>query len=245
MKKIILKHVYFRYSKQTNWLLEDMSFDVDSNTSTSILGPSGSGKSTLFYLLGGLFVPQNGQIIVDGKVLEGKGKIGYMPQASSLFPWLTVKENIILGWKLGRGKHVFPLEAWLERAGLAHTEKLLPHQLSGGMQQRVSFLRALASGQDVLCLDEPFASLDALTRSRMQTWLASLMDDNQTFLFITHQIEEALLLTDRILVFPKRIQGNPLEIINPFPKKERLESRSKSAFWKLVQDIETILKQQT
>lgn len=239
---LTVDQVSFRYQGQTDWLLENVTFQVEKGTTVSILGPSGSGKSTLFYLFGGLFVPHEGQIMLDGALLNKKrGQVGYMPQASSLFPWLTVQQNIIMGQKLGRRKQAFPLQEWLQRSGLEQTEQLLPHQLSGGMQQRVSFLRALASGHDVICLDEPFASLDALTRTKMQEWLASLMDKQRTFLLITHQIEEALLLTDRILLFPTCLQGRPVEIENPFPREERFISRKKSEFWRLIQQIEAML----
>jgi ABC-type nitrate/sulfonate/bicarbonate transport system ATPase subunit len=242
--KLTMEQVSFCYPEQTDWLLENVSFQVASGTAVSILGPSGCGKSTLFYLLGGLIAPKNGKMQLDGGPLSGRGKVGYMPQASSLFPWFTVKENILLGQKLGRGGQSFPVQDWLIRAGLTDTEQLLPHQLSGGMQQRVSFLRALASGQDLLCLDEPFASLDALTRTNMQVWLASLMDEKRTFLLITHQLEEALLLTDRILLFPKYLHGQPIEVLNPFPRKERFIARKTPGFWGLIQELEAMLHQQ-
>ncbi len=241
--ELIIDQVSYRYPQQTEWLLENVSFQVEQGTSVSILGPSGCGKSTLFYLLGGLYSPSKGEMKLAGKSIDTQGQVGYMPQASSLFPWLTVKENILLGQKLGRNKYAFLLQDWLERAGLGGTEKLLPHQLSGGMQQRVSFLRALASGQQMICLDEPFASLDALTRTKMQEWLSSFMDARRTFLLITHQIEEALLLTDRILIFPQRLQGKPVEIINPFSREKRFLERKSHRFWGLIQEIERILYQ--
>jgi ABC-type nitrate/sulfonate/bicarbonate transport system ATPase subunit len=244
LSNLRLDRVSFRYNGQSKWLLDDVSLEVESGSSVSILGPSGSGKSTLFYLLGALYSPVTGKLWIDGEEVTKRGMVGYMPQDSSLFPWMTVKDNILLGSKLGRASFTFPLSSWLERAGLAQVANLYPQQLSGGMQQRVSFLRALASGQPSLCLDEPFASLDAFTRHKMQKWLASLMDKEQTFLLITHQIEEAVLLTDRILVFPTLLKNSPMEFINPFPRSERFQAREKAVFWEFVLQIENQLKQQ-
>jgi putative hydroxymethylpyrimidine transport system ATP-binding protein len=240
MSDLTVKDVSFHYLEQKG-LIHGVSLEVTAGSSVSILGPSGSGKSTLFYLLAGHYSPTKGHIKLDDKELSHRGMVGYMPQDSSLFPWKTVKENILLGNKLARRKHVFSLDSWLERAGLAEVANRFPHQLSGGMRQRVSFLRALAGGQSIICLDEPFASLDALTRAKMQKWLARLMDIDQTFLLITHQIEEAVLLTDRILLFSNGLQGRPKEILNPIPRSDRFEARKTSAFWLLVQDIEALL----
>ncbi|MCH5584167.1 ABC transporter ATP-binding protein [Shimazuella sp. AN120528] len=241
MSDLTVNNISFHYPEQ-EVLLKNVSFEVSSGTSVSILGPSGSGKSTLFYLLAGLYSPTAGGMKLGKHELKNSGMVGYMPQDSSLFPWKTVKENILLGHKLARKKHAFSLDHWLERAGLVQVADSFPHQLSGGMKQRVSFLRALASGHNVICLDEPFASLDALTRTKMQKWLASLMADDQTFLLITHQIEETVLLSDRILLFMNGLQGRPKEIINPFPRPVRFEVRKTSAFWEFVQEIEIQLE---
>lgn len=244
MSYLSIEDVSFHYQEQ-NHLVDKVSLKVDFGTSVSILGPSGCGKSTLFYLLAGLYSPITGKIKLENKELKHRGMVGYMPQESSLFPWKTVKENILLGEQLSGEKNDFLLDNWLNRAGLKDVANHFPHQLSGGMKQRVSFLRALAGGHSLICLDEPFASLDALTRTKMQKWLASLMDSNQTFLLITHQIEEAVLLSDRILLFSYGLQGRPKEIINPFPRTSRFEVRKTSAFWELVQDIELQLEQQS
>ncbi|WP_037463581.1 ABC transporter ATP-binding protein [Shimazuella kribbensis] len=244
MSNVRLDQVSFRYKGQSQWLIDQVSLEVKSGSSVSILGPSGCGKSTLFYLLGALYPPESGKIWINEKEITKRGLVGYMPQDSSLFPWMTVKENILFGGKLGRSQLSFPLMHWLEKADLAQVANHYPHQLSGGMQQRVSFLRALASGQSFICLDEPFASLDAFTRQKMQQWLASLMDNDQTFLLITHQIEEAVLLTDRILLFPTLLKNNPEEIINPFSRSERFQARETTGFWEFVQKIEYQLKKQ-
>lgn len=245
MSHLQMKDVSFRYVNQSSWVLNRVSLEVKSGTSVSILGPSGCGKSTLFYLLGGLYFPSEGEIWLDERKIKQSSMIGYMPQDSSLFPWMTVKQNVKLGYRLGTKQHHFALDDWLERADLTEVADCYPHQLSGGMQQRVSFLRVLASGQSLLCLDEPFASLDALTRSKMQKWLASFMQADQTFLLITHQIEEAVLLTDHIYLFPYSLEGKPIMIQNPFAKKDRFAMRQDPSFWYFMQSIEQRLQQQT
>jgi ABC-type nitrate/sulfonate/bicarbonate transport system ATPase subunit len=238
---LVLEDICFHYPEQDH-LVDKVSFEVETGTAVSLLGPSGCGKSTLFYLLAGLYAPIAGKIQLENKELKKRGMVGYMPQDSSLFPWKTVRENIVLGSMLARKKHDFSMDDWLDRAGLKHVANLFPHQLSGGMKQRVSFLRALAGGHSLICLDEPFASLDALTRTKMQNWLASLMDIDQTFLLITHQIEEAVLLTDQILLFPHGLQGKPKAITNPFPRPDRFEVRKTSIFWEFVQEVELQLE---
>lgn len=237
MNELIVDDVSFHYPGQEN-VLSHVTFAIETGTSVSLLAPSGSGKSTLFYLLGGLYQPTTGRLVLRGKKIDRSGLVGYMPQNSSLFPWLTVRENILLSQKLAKQTEVFSLSDWLAQAGLSDVADAYPMQLSGGMQQRVSFLRALAGGQSLLCLDEPFAALDALTRLTMQQWLAKLMNRKQTFLLITHQIEEAVLLSDTILLFADRMQGEPLQISNPFAREQRFLLRKSKQYWQFVQEIE-------
>ena len=146
---------------------------------------------------------------MDGKDVTGeKGRIAYMPQQPALFPWRTVEDNVLLPEELrGTSKATAREHArsWMERAGLSGFEKAYPHTLSGGMQQRAAFLRALMSPQEVMCLDEPFSALDALTRSDMQRWLLDIWEDTRrSVLMITHHIEEALLLSDSIYILSAR-----------------------------------------
>jgi ABC-type nitrate/sulfonate/bicarbonate transport system ATPase subunit len=242
MNELVVDDVSFHYSGQRD-VLSHVTFEIETGTSVSLLAPSGSGKSTLFYLLGGLYQPTAGRLFIRGTEIDRPGLVGYMPQQSSLFPWMTVRENILLSQKLAKKTKEFSLTTWLTRAGLSDVADAYPKQLSGGMQQRVSFLRALAGGQSLLCFDEPFASLDALTRLHMQQWLAKWMNRQQTFLLITHQIEEAVLLSDKILLFPDRMQGRPLEISNPFAREERFLLRKSEQYWQFVQEIEQQLLQ--
>lgn len=197
----------------TNEVLRDIRLIVADREFVSVVGPSGSGKSTLFHMIGGLTPPTAGAIYMDGVDVTGRrGLISYMPQHDSLFPWRTVVDNVVLSQELaGRPKADARRTAkeWLGRVGLAGYEQALPHQLSGGMRQRVSFLRALLSPRELLCLDEPFGALDALTRLEMQQWLLRIWEDNRrSVLFVTHSIEEALLLSDRIYV----LAGKPSEV---------------------------------
>ncbi|OMP68851.1 nitrate ABC transporter ATP-binding protein, partial [Agrobacterium tumefaciens] len=155
----------FRERRSEVHVLNDLSLQVQSGEFVSIIGPSGSGKSTLFHIIGGLTPPDSGSVLMDGRDVTGKkGLIAYMPQQPALFPWRTVEDNVLLPEEL-RGTQKAAARAnariWMERAGLSGFEKAYPHTLSGGMQQRAAFLRALMSPQEVMCLDEPFSALVA------------------------------------------------------------------------------------
>lgn len=186
-------------------VLGGLSFTVADGEFVSIIGPSGSGKTTLFGVIGGLERPSVGEIWIDGRETTGsRGHISYMPQQPSLLPWRTVAGNIELSLQIaGIEKSESKKKAmeWLERIGLAAYATSYPHVLSGGMGQRVSFLRALLAPQSLMLLDEPFGALDALTRVQMQQWLMSIWEENRrSVLLVTHSIEEALFLSDRIIV---------------------------------------------
>ncbi|MBT2734581.1 ABC transporter ATP-binding protein [Bacillus sp. ISL-7] len=185
-----------------NEVLKDLDFSINKDEFVSIIGPSGSGKSTIFNLIGGILSPDEGAILLDGQCINGKrGFISYMPQTSSLFPWRTILENVLLGQELQGKKEVKAAREMLAIAGLSDYENAYPHMLSGGMKQRAAFIRALLSPQEVICLDEPFSALDELTRFEMQKWLLEMWESHRrTILFITHHIEEALFLSDRVMM---------------------------------------------
>ncbi|MDQ8733419.1 ABC transporter ATP-binding protein [Paenibacillus sp. LHD-38] len=198
-------------------VLAGLSFAVADGEFVSIVGPSGSGKTTLFQVIGGLEQPSEGEIWINGKHTTGeRGHISYMPQQSSLLPWETVAGNIELSLKISgidRKTAKLGTEEWLERIGLDEYANDYPHVLSGGMQQRVSFLRALLAPQRLMLLDEPFGALDALTRMQMQQWLMSIWEQNRrSVLLVTHSIEEALFLSDRIIV----LSASPAEVLEEF-----------------------------
>ncbi|PFP28555.1 ABC transporter ATP-binding protein [Bacillus sp. AFS073361] len=200
MSYLRFQHVSKRFRQ--NEVLKDLDFSINKDEFVSIIGPSGSGKSTIFNLIGGILSPDEGEILLDGQCINGKrGFISYMPQTSSLFPWRTILENVLLGQELHGKKDVKAAREMLAIAGLSDYENAYPHMLSGGMKQRAAFIRALLSPQEVICLDEPFSALDELTRFEMQKWLMDMWESHRrTILFITHNIEEALYLSDRVMM---------------------------------------------
>ncbi|MDK8638853.1 ABC transporter ATP-binding protein [Niallia taxi] len=218
MGTLELKNVSMSYD--TKKVLEQLNMTIHDGEFISILGPSGSGKSTIFHLIGGMLTPDEGAIFLNNKEITGKkGHISYMPQAPSLFPWRTVLENVLLIQEINGKKDKQLALDMLKKAGLADYAYAYPDDLSGGMKQRVSFVRALMSPMPLLCLDEPFGALDELTRLDMQKWLLSLWSmDKRTVLFITHNIEEALYLSDRIYILPSNPNDSLMEVTVPFPR---------------------------
>jgi ABC-type nitrate/sulfonate/bicarbonate transport system ATPase subunit len=230
-------------------VLADISLSVGEGEFVSIIGPSGSGKTTLFHIVGGLIRPDAGQVLLDGREVTGKkGLISYIPQQHSLFPWRTVTENVILAQEVAgipKAEARAKAREWLPKVGLAGYEDAYPHVLSGGMQQRASFLRAMLSPQELMCLDEPFGALDALTRFEMQQWLLKLWEESRrSVLFVTHSIEEALLLSDRIYVFSEKPTSILKEIVVPFSRPRTDAVMTDSAFSKLRQEIYELMKRE-
>ncbi len=200
--------------------LARVSLVVPTGRFVSLIGPSGCGKSTIFNIVAGLQEPTAGRVMIDGDDATGTiGRVGYMLQKDLLLPWRTVLDNVILGMEI-QGK---PLREARERAlpllrkyGLSGFEYLHPNSLSGGMRQRAALLRTLLFDTDVILLDEPFGALDAQTKAHMQEWLMQLWSDFQkTVVFVTHDVEEAIFLSDEIHVMGTR-PGRILERI-PIP----------------------------
>lgn len=221
---------------QDNRVLNSVSIHVNDGEFVSILGPSGSGKSTLFHLIGGMLTPDKGDILLKNQKINGqRGHISYMPQQPALLPWRTVLENVVLAGELHGKANKQAAKDWLTKVGLSDVENAYPHELSGGMKQRVAFIRALLSPQTLLCLDEPFSALDEFTRLEMQQWLLSIWEKNRrSILFITHNIEEALLLSDRIYILSKRPAEVIKEIVVPFkrPRTQDLLLTNEFLQWK-------------
>lgn len=215
-------------NNQTMDIFTNLNLTIESGSFVSLIGPSGSGKSTLCNLIAGIEKPDKGEIYLDNKNITGiPGNVGYMFQKDLLLPWRTLLENVTLGCDLkgiAKKKAYSQAKKWLKRFGLEEFSAYYPHQLSGGMRQRGALLRTILFGQSTLLLDEPFGALDALTRREMQNWLLSIWNEMQnTVLFVTHDIEEAILLADKILVLGKR----PAEIVDeikvPFPRPRNPE----------------------
>ncbi|WP_081756712.1 ABC transporter ATP-binding protein [Gorillibacterium massiliense] len=234
--------VTFRDRGKPEPVLANISLRVEQGEFVSLVGPSGGGKSTLFHVIGGLVAPSSGSVWLEGGEVTGqKGLISYMPQNHALLPWRTIEDNSILAMEIaGASKQSARQTAreWLARVGLEGYEKAYPHMLSGGMKQRASFLRALLSPRSFMCLDEPFGALDELTRLDMQRWLLRIWEANKrSVLFITHSIEEAVLLSDRIYVLTGRPAGVTKEVTVPFPRPRGDEVVADPAFVALRQEI--------
>ncbi len=196
--------------------LDGFDIEVGGGRTVAVVGPSGCGKSTLLELICGLQAPDQGSIEVGGD-LEAEGRLArcaYMPQKDCLLPWYSAIDNASLALRnngASRTEARRQAAGLFARFGLEGFERSFPEELSGGMRQRVAFLRTFLSGKDVLLLDEPFASLDAITRAELQQWLLpSLADGSRTTVLVTHDVEEALYLADFVLVVSAR-PGRVLE----------------------------------
>ncbi len=222
--------------------LRDLTFSVQAQEFVCILGPSGSGKSTLLRVLSGLLPPSQGEIRYAG----GKApRIGYVFQQANLMPWRTAIENITLPLEMqgiAAGLARQQAQALIELTGLKGFEEVFPRDLSGGMAQRVAIARALIQDPDLLLLDEPFGSLDALTRERMGSELLRIWQaQRKTVLMVTHSISEALLLSDRVLVFTPRPGRLALDFRVPLPRPRSEDMRYTAAFGKLSRQLKAAI----
>jgi len=229
--------------------LSNISLVVERGKTATILGPTGCGKTTLLNLIAGYVRPSRGDILVDGKPIEKPAPDrGFMFQRPTLFPWLTVLQNVEFPCRFGTGVGTFGSAAeirraavgYLERVGLADARDLYPHQISGGMQSRAALARLLLAQSPILLMDEPFAALDAQTRLSMQRLLTKVVgiEDKKTIVFITHDVEEALLISDDIYL----MSASPGKILRhvevPFSRSADYEEVVSSAdFMKLKHDL--------
>ncbi|MEO1673390.1 MAG: ABC transporter ATP-binding protein [Cyanobacteria bacterium J06631_2] len=191
--------------QNTAVVLDKVNFTVEPGSFVCLLGPSGCGKSTVLNTIAGFIKPTEGQTLVDEQVVTKPGADrGFVFQQYSLLPWKTVSQNVEFGLKIkgvAKAKRKELVTEYLNRVGLYKHRDSFPHQLSGGMKQRASIVRALINSPSVLLMDEPFSALDAQTRHMMQELLMEIWQDfKTTVIFVTHDIEEAVLLGDRILV---------------------------------------------
>lgn len=226
--------------------LKEINLQIHKREFVCVIGPSGCGKSTLIRILAGLETATSGQILLDGAAVTKPGpERGMVFQSYTLFPWLTVKENIMFGLvESGMGKNAAEAEArqWTNLIGLAAFENHYPSQLSGGMKQRVAIARALANQPKILLMDEPFGALDAQTRAKMQAHLMEIWKNiDITVLFITHDLDEAVYLADRILVL-KANPGEVQELIEvPVPQPRNPDQFLSPEFLATKQHIEHLI----
>ncbi|WP_311432002.1 ABC transporter ATP-binding protein [Facklamia hominis] len=196
--------------------LEGIDLTINQGEFVSIVGASGSGKSTLLRILAGLIPPTEGQVTLNGEqITKPTARIGMAFQSSTLFPYLTVKENIAFGPKLqGQEKaKAEAIDAIIKTIGLQGFEKVYPHQLSGGMAQRVSLGRAIVNDPEILLLDEPLGALDAFTRLRLQEELIALWKQTKmTMIMVTHDIDEAIYCSQKVVVMSPR-PGRVMEVV--------------------------------
>jgi NitT/TauT family transport system ATP-binding protein len=204
--------------------IERLDLEAPAGGVLGLVGPSGCGKSTLLELVAGLQRPSGGTVEV-GSASDSAGRLAhcaFMPQRDMLLPWLSAVDNAALALRnRGVRRSAARREAGrlFERFGLAGFERARPAELSGGMRQRVAFLRTLVAGKPVLALDEPFASLDAITRAEMQAWLAAALEaDPRTVVLVSHDVEEALYLADRVAVLSARPGRVVEELSAPSPR---------------------------
>jgi NitT/TauT family transport system ATP-binding protein len=239
---VVLHHVTraFAGRKGTLLALHDLSFAAQEREAVGVVGPSGCGKSTLLELIAGLQEPSGGELLVGGRAPapERLSRCALMPQRDLLLPWRSALDNAGLALELAgvpRSKARNRVRPLFERFGLAGFESARPYELSGGMRQRVAFLRTLLAGKPVLLLDEPFGSLDSISRARMQEWLAdALVVEPRTVVLVSHDIEEALFLCDRVVVLSERPGRVATELAVGMPRpRPRRETVTSSEFVEL------------
>jgi NitT/TauT family transport system ATP-binding protein len=199
--------------------LQDVSLPLPGGRLSTLLGPSGCGKTTLLKIIAGLIPPSRGEVWVNGKKVDGPGpERAFVFQDFALLPWANVLRNVAFGLELrglSREERARLAQDYIARVGLKGFETSYPHQLSGGMRQRVGLARALAVDADILLMDEPFSSVDEQTRRKFQEDLLDLLQvERKTVIFVTHSIEEATYLSDRIVLLSPR-PGTVSKIIQP------------------------------
>ena len=224
--------------------LKDVNLHVDDGELICLLGPSGCGKTTLLRMVAGLEEPDEGEIYDRGELVKGPSKErGFIFQQYSLFPWLNVLDNVMFGLNLS-GEHskeenLAAAERYLERVGLADFKYSYPHELSGGMKQRVAIIRSLLNHTPVLLMDEPFSAVDMLNRHTLQEQLIGVWKRFETtILFVTHDVDEAVYLADKIVIMDKR-PGRIKDVVEvPLERPRQRESRE---FLDFQDEVEKLL----
>lgn len=228
--------------------VESISMNVSGNETVCVVGPSGCGKSTIINIVAGFIMPSSGKVLIDGKpVNETSGRCGVVFQRDAVFPWLEVRDNVAYGLRSdGAPSEVIEetVTKFLDLVGLDGYENAWPRELSGGMRKRVELARAYAADPEILLLDEPFGSLDVLTREEMQLLLMKVLQEQpKTVLLVTHDVEEALFLGQRVVVMSSS-PGSIREVFDvpfEFPRDRSLKLTSQ--FVDLRQEVIDAMKQ--
>lgn len=243
VSKLTIENLSLSFEEE---VIRDISLEVNKQKIVSIIGPSGCGKSTLFNVISGILSQHKGTIKIDG-VNEKKrqGKFGYMFQEPLLFPWLKVLENVMLGFEIkGLEKDKARVKALdlLNKFDLSKYINFYPDSLSGGMKQKVALLRTIAFNSSLLLLDEPFGSLDAITRSNLHLFLLEIWKRLKlTIIFTTHDIREAIFLSDRVYVLSKK----PATVVDclktNLPRPRKIEDLTSTKFVELEKKLMSLL----
>jgi NitT/TauT family transport system ATP-binding protein len=233
--------------------VDALTLDIRGGEFVSLLGPSGCGKSTLLRIIGGLQPADRGRVVIGDDTPDAARaakQFGLVPQAPALVPWKTVDQNVRLLSKLHRRAATHPalsdpeVGALLETVGLAQFAKAYPHELSGGMQQRVSLVRAFALGAPILLMDEPFAALDETTRADMRYLLLDLWArSGTTVVFVTHSVTEAVILSDRVVVMAPRPGRIAHEHVVDLPRPRTPEMEDMAEFHEQVRQLRADLRE--
>lgn len=229
----------FKTKKSNLEVLKDINLNIDDGKFVCLLGPSGCGKTTLLRLIAGLDKPTSGEIIADGEVVKDpSGDRAVIFQQYSLFPWLSVIDNVMFGLNLNnksKEENLKSAETYLERVGLIEFKDAYPHELSGGMKQRVAIIRSLLNHAPILLMDEPFSALDMQNRHKLQEQLIGVWKRfENTIVFVTHDVDEAVYLADDIVIMGK----NPGSIKEVFHvDMERPRKRETPEFLEIQEEI--------
>ncbi|GAA0350656.1 ABC transporter ATP-binding protein [Oceanobacillus oncorhynchi subsp. oncorhynchi] len=243
-----VSHYYFS-KKQYTEALHNISFSVKKNEFISLLGPSGCGKSTLLSLISGMLQPAEGNILVNGKNIDGSDlEIGYMLQQDYLFPWKNIIDNVLIGPRIRKRKPEDLKQraiALLEEVGLEDVADKYPNELSGGMRQRAALIRTLITEPEILLLDEPFSALDFQTKLKLEVLVADLLKAYQkTAILVTHDIGEAISMSDRIILMSshpgaiEKVYDVPVELRNESPFMARKHPKYSRLFDKIWADLD-------
>ena len=235
-----LDHIYYSYHDKNGEtpVINDLSFEIEPGSFTSIVGPSGCGKSTLLSLLCDLIKPEAGTIYIRPPENNPDSRMGYMLQKDNLFEWRSIYKNVMLGLEINNKKtpeNIAYVNHLLEQYDLAEFKSARPSQLSGGMRQRAALIRTLALKPDILLLDEPFSALDYQTRLEVREDICNILrSEKKTVILVPHDITEAMAMTDRVLILTSR----PAKLL----KTINIESRDTLSSQKYFDEIREVLK---